>query len=86
MRLEPRPVHQGSDRLHPLRQSAILFPERQLMRVIEMHDLEIGERGRNQALAPQHALAAKSLVQNFQVAHAVKQRQNDGAWPNRRRK
>ena len=45
-----------------------------------MDDLAIGERGRDQALASQHALATESFIQNFQVAHAVEQRHDDGVW------
>ena len=73
------------NRLYPVRQRAILFTERQLVGVVEVHDLAIGERGCDQALASQHALATESLVQNFQVAHAVEQRQNDGVRSNCRR-
>ena len=55
------------------------------MRVVEVNDPAIDERGRDQALASQDALATESLVQNFYVAHAVEQRQDDGIWSDRRR-
>ena len=85
MRLEPRPAHQSRNRLYAIRQCVTLFPERKLVGIVEVHDLAVAERGCDQALAPEQALAAESLSQNLQVAHAVEQRQNDSVRSDRRR-
>ena len=85
MRVESRAFHELGNRLHPIRQRAVPLTERQLVSFIQVDDLTVFDCNRNEALSAEHAVATEALVQDFQVTHAVQERQDDGVWPNGRR-